>query len=340
MTERTDPPSRGAQPRPLGQPSTGNPSTGGLPERSVGSPDFQPSDSANNGATSSGPARSSGLEGGSESSGAHAAWRAADDDETATLPRLGGAGRESSSSDAAAHRASAAGQAGGNPFVPDPPGGYERASARSTTAGPSSGLTAPSSGAAGSRMGSGTAVMPSAPTRTEHDQEKAEAKAKADAEKRARSEAKARAAADRKAQKAAVRLSRRAARTEPQLTRRARLRLLRVDPWSVMKTSFLLSIALGIMCVVAVFLVYSFLSAAGLWDNVNSTVARLLGQRAGEKFDINQYVTVSKVMGVTMLISAVDVVIITALATLGAFIYNLSASLLGGLEVTLGEDQK
>jgi hypothetical protein len=182
--------------------------------------------------------------------------------------------------------------------------------------------------------------MPPARTRTPEEQERAEAKARAEAEKKARAEAKARAAADRKAQKAALRMSRRTARTEPQLIRRARLRLLRVDPWSVMKTSFLLSIAFGIMCVVAVFLVYSFLTAAGLWDNVNSTVARLLGQRTGEKFDINQYVTASKVMGVTMLISAIDVVIITALATLGAFIYNLSASLLGGLEVTLGEDQK
>jgi hypothetical protein len=47
----------------------------------------------------------------------------------------------------------------------------------------------------------------------------------------------------------------------------------------------------------------------------------------------------SKVMGITMLVASVDVVFITALATLGAFIYNLSASLLGGIEVTLAEDQ-
>jgi hypothetical protein len=43
-------------------------------------------------------------------------------------------------------------------------------------------------------------------------------------------------------------------------------------------------------------------------------------------------------MGVTMLISAIDVVIITALATLGAFIYNMAAALLGGVEITLAED--
>ena len=36
--------------------------------------------------------------------------------------------------------------------------------------------------------------------------------------------------------------------------------------------------------------------------------------------------------------SVVDVILITAIATLGAFLYNLSAALLGGIEVTLAED--
>lgn len=145
---------------------------------------------------------------------------------------------------------------------------------------------------------------------------------------------------DAAAKRRAERIARKANRRKPQVTRRARLRLIRLDPWSVMKTSFLLSIAFGIMCVVAVFLVYSFITAAGLWDNINSTVNRLLAEKASDKFDITQYVTTGRVMGITMLVAAVDVVLITALATLGAFIYNLSATLLGGIDVTLAEDQK
>ena len=35
----------------------------------------------------------------------------------------------------------------------------------------------------------------------------------------------------------------------------------------------------------------------------------------------------------------VDVVLLTAIATLSAFLYNMSASLLGGIEVTLAEDK-
>ncbi len=124
----------------------------------------------------------------------------------------------------------------------------------------------------------------------------------------------------------------------PRTIRRAKLHLVRVDPWSVTKVSFLLSIAFGIMCVVAVFLVFSIMNAAGLWDAVNETANELYRQEDGEQFDITDYVGMSRVLGITMLIAAVDVVLITALATLGAFVYNMGASLLGGIEVTLAED--
>ncbi|MBA3234046.1 MAG: DUF3566 domain-containing protein [Propionibacteriales bacterium] len=122
--------------------------------------------------------------------------------------------------------------------------------------------------------------------------------------------------------------------------RRAKLRLVRVDPWSVTKSSFLLSIAFGVMCVVAVFLIFSVMSAAGLWTHINDTIQGVLNQKTDEAFDIEDYVGMDRVMGITMLIAVIDVVIITALATLSAFIYNMAASLLGGVEVTLAEDVK
>ena len=48
----------------------------------------------------------------------------------------------------------------------------------------------------------------------------------------------------------------------------------------------------------------------------------------------------SRVMGFTMIVAVVDVVLITAIATLGAFLYNLAAALLGGIEVILAEDER
>jgi hypothetical protein len=119
--------------------------------------------------------------------------------------------------------------------------------------------------------------------------------------------------------------------------RRARLRLTRVDPWSVMKTSFLLSVAFGIVTVVSVFIVWTVLGGAGVWDSINATVEDVLGSEAGN-FDVTDYISTSRVLGFTMLVAVVDVVLLTAIATLTAFLYNMAAALLGGVEVTLAED--
>jgi hypothetical protein len=121
--------------------------------------------------------------------------------------------------------------------------------------------------------------------------------------------------------------------------RRARLRLSRIDPWSVMKVSFLLSIAFGIVTVVSVFLVWSVLGAAGVWESINNTVSDTVSSGNNvSTFDITDYLGMSRVLGFTMLVSVIDVILITAIATLGAFLYNMAASLLGGIEVTLAED--
>lgn len=126
----------------------------------------------------------------------------------------------------------------------------------------------------------------------------------------------------------------------PRGTRRARLRLVHLDPWSVMKTSFLLSIAFGVVTVVSVGLVWSVLGAAGVWDSINSTVTDVLGGESSQPFDVQDYVGTSRVMGFTMIVAVVDVILLTAIATLAAFLYNLAAALLGGIEVTLAEDDR
>ncbi|HSK54140.1 MAG TPA: DUF3566 domain-containing protein, partial [Jiangellales bacterium] len=120
--------------------------------------------------------------------------------------------------------------------------------------------------------------------------------------------------------------------------RKARLRLLRLDPWSVMKTAFLLSVAVGIMLFVAVAVLWSVLDAAGVFSAVGDVVRDITASETSPGIDIEGFVAMSRVLGFTTLVAVVDVVLVTALATLGAFLYNLSASLLGGLEVTLAED--
>ena len=126
---------------------------------------------------------------------------------------------------------------------------------------------------------------------------------------------------------------------QPKRVRKARLRLTHVDPWSVMKTAFLLAVALGIVTVVAVGVVWSVLGAAGVWESINATVSDVVGE-TGQNFRIENYLGMSRVMGFTMIVAVVDVVLLTVIATLGAFLYNLAAALLGGIEVIFAEEDR
>jgi hypothetical protein len=136
---------------------------------------------------------------------------------------------------------------------------------------------------------------------------------------------------------AAVRLPRTGARTAPR-TRKARLRVARADPWSVMKVSFLLSIALGICTVVAVAVLWMVMNAMGVFSTVGGTISDATGSGDGSGFDVQSFLSLPRVLLFTSIIAVIDVVLATALATLGAFIYNLSAGFVGGVELTLAED--
>ena len=122
-------------------------------------------------------------------------------------------------------------------------------------------------------------------------------------------------------------------------TRKARLRISRIDPWSVMKTTFLFAIAFAVIQFVAVWMLWSVISASGAFDAVNGTLGDLLTSPGSTNtFKLQNYVNSSRVLGLSAVLGVVDVLLITALSTLGSFLYNLAATVLGGLEVTLAED--
>lgn len=121
-------------------------------------------------------------------------------------------------------------------------------------------------------------------------------------------------------------------------TRKARLRLARLDPWSVMKTTFLFSIAFGIMMMVIAWVLWTVLSGSGALDSVNQFMTTLIGDQDGGRFQVEDWINGPRVLGFAALVAAIDVVILTAVATLFAFLYNLAATVIGGLEVTLAED--
>jgi hypothetical protein len=119
--------------------------------------------------------------------------------------------------------------------------------------------------------------------------------------------------------------------------RRARLNLKRIDPWSVMKFAFAVSVVLFIVVVVATSVLYLALDTMGVWEQVNKSLGDLVNSTGGTGTTGGFRITAWGVIGTSMLIGAVNVVLFTALATLGAFIYNVCADLVGGVELTLAE---
>jgi len=135
-----------------------------------------------------------------------------------------------------------------------------------------------------------------------------------------------------------VRRPRTGARTTPRV-RKARLRVAKADPWSVMKVSFLLSIALGICTIVAAAMLWMVMDAMGVFSTVGGTISEATGSNESNGFDLQSFLSLPHVLMFTSIIAVIDVVLATALATLGAFIYNLSAGFVGGVELTLAEDE-
>ena len=120
--------------------------------------------------------------------------------------------------------------------------------------------------------------------------------------------------------------------------RRVKLSVSRVDPWSVMKLSFLLSVAIGIAGVVLVSVLWMILSSMGVFADINRTIEDVLNTSNGSTFDLMDYIGLGRVASLSIVIGVIDVILMTAISTLGAFLYNVCSSLVGGLQLTLTDD--
>jgi hypothetical protein len=117
--------------------------------------------------------------------------------------------------------------------------------------------------------------------------------------------------------------------------RRARLQLRHIDIWSAFKISFVLAIAMFFIWMVAIGVLYGVLSALGVFTTLNELFGQL-GSASGADVG-GDVVTPGLVFGGAAVIGAINIVLMTALCTVGTFIYNLCADLVGGLELTLSE---
>jgi hypothetical protein len=124
---------------------------------------------------------------------------------------------------------------------------------------------------------------------------------------------------------------------EVRAPRRARLYVTRVDPWSVTKAAFMLALAVGIVFVVAVAVLWWVLDFTGVFLTVSRTIDEVVGS-ATTGFDLLSFLEFSRVIGVAIVISSVEIVLVSLLATLFAGMYNLTVGLTGGVEVVLSDE--
>lgn len=113
---------------------------------------------------------------------------------------------------------------------------------------------------------------------------------------------------------------------------RAAMQIRRVDPWATLKVSLVLSVVFFFVWMIAVAMLYLVLGAMGVWSKLNENVGELITNSGG-----GELVSSGTIFGTALLIGLVNIVLMTAAATIGAFIYNLTTDLVGGIEVTLAD---
>jgi hypothetical protein len=124
----------------------------------------------------------------------------------------------------------------------------------------------------------------------------------------------------------------RAVRNRP--PRQAALQLKRLDPWSVLKLGLVLAVVLFFIWLVAVGVLYGALDGMGVWDRLNGTYADLV---SGDTPTGSPLISAGRVFGFAAVIGAINSLLFAVAVTVGAFVYNVSADLVGGIEVTLSE---
>jgi hypothetical protein len=121
--------------------------------------------------------------------------------------------------------------------------------------------------------------------------------------------------------------------------RQAHLTVARVEPWSVMKFSFVVSLVAFVILFVAVSLLYGALDGLGVFGSLQRLVSSLTSSQGSAGVDASKWFSASRVLGYTALLGSLNIVLITAMSTIGAVVYNLTSRLVGGVEVTLRETE-
>ncbi|MGV9674392.1 DUF3566 domain-containing protein [Nocardia sp. NPDC003482] len=115
---------------------------------------------------------------------------------------------------------------------------------------------------------------------------------------------------------------------------RATVQVRHIDPWSTLKISLVISVAMFFVWMLAVGFLYIVLSGMGVWDRLNSTFTDMVSDNGSSSASL---IDAGSVFGYAAVIGLINVVLLTALSTVGVFIYNQCTDLVGGIQVTLAD---
>jgi len=116
----------------------------------------------------------------------------------------------------------------------------------------------------------------------------------------------------------------------PVATKQVRLKLVYIDFWSTVKLSFLVSVSLGIVLVVATVLVYLVLQSTGVFDDIDGILTDLL---TSDSFTVSGNLTLLTVTFFAVIVAIINTIVGTALGAIASMLYNLSVRITGGLLV-------
>ncbi|QUY63111.1 DUF3566 domain-containing protein [Gulosibacter molinativorax] len=110
--------------------------------------------------------------------------------------------------------------------------------------------------------------------------------------------------------------------------KQVRLRLVQLDIWSVVKLALIIAVCIGVVIIVAAILLWVVLANTGVMDSFNSLLNDVT---SNEDITVESFINFQGVLGFSAILALLEVVVTTALAAIGAFLYNLSVRLTGGL---------
>ena len=116
---------------------------------------------------------------------------------------------------------------------------------------------------------------------------------------------------------------------------RATLRIVKFDPMSLIRTGFLISVAIAITMLTATLVMYVVLAGMGVFESIDSVLGDLTGSSAG----LTETFTLPVVFFSSIVIGIFEIITTTSLFALFGFVYNATVPATSGLAVTLAEDQ-